>query len=181
MVHDRMILQHFLLSLPSAVKSFVEARAPTNLASATSLADFCFEISARDMGSNHKFGVNRRANYQNKANATADTVMIDASKGDEKNWKKELICFLCKKPNHKNRPIARLRTEIKRSVTASGGRRVSYAEGDTQRIDVSRGIEKLVGLRSGASTQASGTPWRKICHSIVCEWSGVRRISGHGF
>ena len=63
-LREDMILQQFLLSLPPAVKSFVEARAPTNLASATSLADLCFEISARDTGSNHKFGVNRRVNYQ---------------------------------------------------------------------------------------------------------------------
>ena len=83
-----MILQQFVLSLPPAVKSFVEAWAATNLASATSLADLCFEISARDTGSNHKFGVNRSVNYPNKANATADTVMVDASKGGEKNGKK---------------------------------------------------------------------------------------------
>ena len=83
-----MILQQFLLSLPPAVKLFVEARAPTNLASATSLADFCFEISARDTGSNHKFGANRSANCQNKTNATADTVVVNASKGNEKNGKK---------------------------------------------------------------------------------------------
>ena len=89
-----MILQQFLLSLSPAIKSFVEARAPTNLASATSLADLCFEISARDTGSNHKFGVNRSANYQNKANATADTVMVNASKGGEKNWKKELMFLM---------------------------------------------------------------------------------------
>ena len=83
-----MILQQFLLSLPPAVKSFVEARAPTNVALATSLADLCFEMSTRDTGSNHKFGVNRSTNYPNKANATADTVMVDASKGAKRTGKK---------------------------------------------------------------------------------------------
>ena len=45
----------------------------------------------------------------------------------------------CVKGPITNRSTVHLRTEIKRSVAASEGRRVSYAEGDTQRIDVSRG------------------------------------------
>ena len=48
------VLQQFLTSLPPTVKSFVEARTPQNVAEACSLADLCFEISAKDSG-NYKF------------------------------------------------------------------------------------------------------------------------------
>ena len=96
-LRDDIVLQQFLISLPSSFKSFIDARTPSSLSSASEITDLCFEIT--QSGNNSKFGTGRNNKiYTAKANANSDAVVAEVhnganAKGEQVGVKE--VCFFC--------------------------------------------------------------------------------------
>ena len=79
-MRDDIVLQQLLILLPPSVKSFVDARTPSSLSSASELVDLSFEST--QSGNNSKFCAGRNnKNYTAKANANSDAVAAEVHKG----------------------------------------------------------------------------------------------------
>ena len=107
--------------LPPSVKSFVDARTPSSLSSASELADLCFEIT--QSGNNSKFGASRNnLNYTAKSDVNSEAAAAEVHKGanakGEQVGVKKVRCFLCNGwLNHKQKDCKNSNKSVNFRVT----------------------------------------------------------------